>query len=160
MLEAIALSQIGIDKNYPSAANLGFYKLMRPKPHLRSTWDFSHLICIQVYPDGRSMLMMEGNARLALAPPTFTRVQPFPASGSPPLAVTIDLGHISIVFNAGHRLRLSIATASSPKLWANPNDGTTFPDSVGVNTTVTLHLGLGTYLEADTLPISPDYGAL
>jgi uncharacterized protein len=40
-----------------------------------------------------------------------------------PILVTVDLGPTSIVFNAGHRIRISITSSSAPRFAPNPNTG-------------------------------------
>ena len=70
---------------------------------------------MDVYPDGRSMLMMEGDVRLALA--RGLRSLRLLSPGEV-IETTLSLGHISLVVNVGHKIRLSIASSCSPKLCA------------------------------------------
>ncbi len=74
-----------------------------------------------VYPDGRAMLMMEGNVRVAAALGNYT--QAVAAAPGRVYSVEIDMGHISIAFNAGHRVMLLLTASNFPKLLVNPNDG-------------------------------------
>lgn len=73
-----------------------------------------------VYPDGRMMLMMEGHVRLAAALGNYT--QAVPARAGQLYTVDVDLGHISLAVNAGHRLSLLLTASNFPKLLTNPND--------------------------------------
>lgn len=75
-----------------------------------------------VYPDGRSMLVADGIARARYhASPNFdieTFLEP-----SVPVMLTVDLGPTSIVFNAGHRIRISVTSSNAPRFGPNPNTG-------------------------------------
>ncbi len=76
-----------------------------------------------VYPDGRSMLVLDGVQRLGY--------RNGPASLAPvptgqPVPVTVDLWSTSIILAAGHKLRVSITSSNAPRFWPNPNDGTTY----------------------------------
>ncbi len=79
-----------------------------------------------VYPDGRSMLVLDGAARLGARGAT---------DGLRPLArgelveVDVDLWSTSIVLAAGHHLRVSISSSNAPRFWPNPNNGSTYPGS-------------------------------
>jgi len=93
-----------------------------------------------VYPDGRSMLMMEGDVRLALSGDETSIHLVAPGK---PLRAEVDLGHISLILNQGHALRISIATSNSPKIWNNPNDGSSFGASHATPLPVTLNIHHG-----------------
>lgn len=81
--------------------------------------DFAAKLC-DVYPDGRSMLVVDGIVRarhrrnmeraLLLTP---GQVEEF----------IIDLWSVSIVFNRGHRIRVSLASTNAPRFEPNPNTG-------------------------------------
>jgi|LauGreDrversion4_2_1035121.scaffolds.fasta_scaffold2297680_1 predicted acyl esterase len=58
--------------------------------------------------------------RVAAALGNYTRA--IPASIGQIYTVDIDLGHISIAINAGHRLSLLLSASNFPKLLINPND--------------------------------------
>ena len=74
-----------------------------------------------VYPDGRLMLMMEGHVRVAAALGNYSEaVLAVPGDA---YTVDVDLGHISLAVNAGHRLALLLTASNYPKLLVNPNDG-------------------------------------
>eukprot|EP00658_Telonema_sp_P-2_P079728 TRINITY_DN7784_c0_g2_i1.p1 TRINITY_DN7784_c0_g2~~TRINITY_DN7784_c0_g2_i1.p1 ORF type:complete len:333 (-),score=40.67 TRINITY_DN7784_c0_g2_i1:393-1391(-) len=77
-----------------------------------------------VYPDGRSMLMMEGTARLGTYNSSLAAVTP--VTPGEVISLELSLGHISLALNAGHQLRVSVSSSSSPKLWVNPNDGSSY----------------------------------
>ena len=74
-----------------------------------------------VYPDGRLMLMLEGHARVAAAPSNHTHT--VACSPGNLYTVNLDLGHISLAVNSGHRLSLLLTASNYPKLLVNPNDG-------------------------------------
>jgi putative CocE/NonD family hydrolase len=84
--------------------------------------DFFAKLC-DVYPDGRSFNICEGQLR-ARHRRSFAgeaklkpgRVYPF----------DIDLWSTSIVFNRGHRLRVSVTSSSAPGFDPNPNTGEPF----------------------------------
>lgn len=73
-----------------------------------------------VYPDGRSMLIMDGlvRARRRNSPTKDELLTPGKVYG-----LTIDLGSTSLVFNKGHRIRLAISSSNYPKFDVNPNTG-------------------------------------
>ncbi len=81
--------------------------------------DFTAKLC-DVYPDGRSMLVLDGIRRAryrdSLGKPTLLtpgKVYPF----------EIDLWSTSIIFNKGHRIRVAISSSNFPRFGANPNTG-------------------------------------
>lgn len=100
-----------------------------------------------VYPDGRSMLVSDGIQRLgyrngakALAP----------VSPGQLVEAVVDLWSTSMVFAAGHRIRVSVTSSNSPRFWANPNDGSTYRGaSAPVPATVSVHheLSAASYVE-------------
>ena len=86
-----------------------------------------------VYPDGRSMLISDGAARLALRGTNDTLT---PLSAGEIVEAVVDLWSTSIVIAAGHRLRVSITSSNSPRFFANPNDGTSYGGSATPRTVV------------------------
>jgi len=81
--------------------------------------DFTAKLC-DVYPDGRSMLVLDGivsgryrESMTAAKPMEPGKVYPF----------EIDLWSTSIVFNKGHRIRVAISSSNYPRFEANPNTG-------------------------------------
>jgi hypothetical protein len=73
-----------------------------------------------VYPDGRLMLMMEGHVRVAAALGNYSEA--VCAVPGQRYTVDVDLGHISLAVNSGHRLSLLVTASNYPKLIVNPND--------------------------------------
>jgi putative CocE/NonD family hydrolase len=75
-----------------------------------------------VYPDGRSMLMADGIVRARYHnSPDFTSEQLL--EPDVPVLLTFGLGPISIIFNAGHRVRISVTSSNAPRFSPNPNTG-------------------------------------
>ena len=78
-----------------------------------------------VYPDGRSMLVADGIARLSMyANPDHSSVSEI--TPGEPVRLTIDLGPTSIVFNQGHSIRISVTSSNAPRSNPNPNTGARF----------------------------------
>ncbi|MEW5869814.1 MAG: CocE/NonD family hydrolase [Chloroflexota bacterium] len=75
-----------------------------------------------VYPDERSMLVAEGilQARYRHCPDYSCEQLLRPGE---PALLAVDMGPISIVFNAGHRIRISITSSNAPSFSPNPNTG-------------------------------------
>jgi predicted acyl esterase len=73
-----------------------------------------------VYPDGRSMLVLDGiqRARMRCSDDTECLMTP-----GVPVELTIDLWSTALVFNAGHRIRVSVSGSNWPRFEVNPNDG-------------------------------------
>ncbi|HNS95875.1 MAG TPA: CocE/NonD family hydrolase [Polyangiaceae bacterium] len=76
-----------------------------------------------VYPDGRSMLVLDGVQRLGYRNGSGS-LEPVPIGQ--PIPVTVDLWSTSIILAAGHKLRVSITSSNAPRFWPNPNDGSTY----------------------------------
>jgi putative CocE/NonD family hydrolase len=74
-----------------------------------------------VYPDGRSLILRDAALRLAARGGGEELSALIPGEM---VEVDVDLGQFALVFNAWHRLRLSVASTNSPQRFANPNDGT------------------------------------
>ncbi|MFZ5500519.1 MAG: CocE/NonD family hydrolase, partial [Candidatus Micrarchaeota archaeon] len=76
-----------------------------------------------VYPDGRSMLVLDGIIRARhrntvekdelMAPGTVYRFE-------------VDLWSTSIIFNKGHRIRIAVSSSNAPRFDPNPNTGDPF----------------------------------
>jgi len=78
---------------------------------------------MDVYPDGRSMLVLDGAARIALRDgPETLSLLPVGEIG----AVDVDLWSTSIILAEGHRLRVTVSSANAPRFRPNPNDGTSY----------------------------------
>lgn len=73
-----------------------------------------------VYPDGRSMLVIDGiqRARMRCGDDRECLLTP-----GVPTEIEVDLWSTAMVFNAGHRVRLTVAGSNWPRFEVNPNDG-------------------------------------
>jgi putative CocE/NonD family hydrolase len=75
---------------------------------------------VDVYPDGRNMLVQDGIIRMrwrdSLVTPTLMQ-------NDTVYEVTIDLWSICYVFSFGHRMRLDISSSNFPRFSVNPNNG-------------------------------------
>lgn len=76
-----------------------------------------------VYPDQRSMLVADGAVRLSARGGNGTHQ---PVAVGQIVEAVVDLWSTSIVFNKGHRIRISLTSSNSPRFWPNPNDGTSY----------------------------------
>lgn len=91
--------------------------------------DFMGMLC-DVYPDGRSMLILDGAIR-ARHRNSLTEEE-FMEPGEV-YEFDINLWDTAIVFNRGHRIRLGITSSNAPRFQPNPNTATPFhADTVGV----------------------------
>lgn len=73
-----------------------------------------------VYPDGRSMLIADGLARCRYRR-GLDRLAPL--EPGTPTEIEVDLWSTSIIFNQGHRIRVSITSSNYPRFDVNPNTG-------------------------------------
>ncbi len=85
----------------------------------RADTDFAVRLC-DVYPDGRSILITDGIQRCALRA-GLDRV--LPLRPHRPARVRVDLGSTSMIFAAGHRIRVLISSSNYPRFAVNPNTG-------------------------------------
>lgn len=85
--------------------------------------DFAVKLC-DVYPDGRSMLVTDGIRRASLRN-SFEK--PEPLRTGEVYEVTVDLWSTSLVFNKGHRIRISVTSSNSPRFEPNANTGDPHP---------------------------------
>jgi len=76
-----------------------------------------------VYPDGRSMLVLDGVLRARHRDSMSSEV--FMQPGETYL-FEVDLWSTSIVFNAGHRIRVAVSSSNDPRFDPNPNTGHPF----------------------------------
>jgi putative CocE/NonD family hydrolase len=81
--------------------------------------DIAVRLC-DVYPDGRSMLIADGILRLSCRQGFEQRVPLVPGEI---YEIEVDLWSTSIVFNKGHRIRVSIAGSNAPRWDINPGTG-------------------------------------
>lgn len=86
--------------------------------------DLSVRIC-DVYPDGRSMLMAEGIQRLRYRK---SREKPEPLIPGQVEEVTVDCWSTSLIFNTGHRVRVTITSSNFPRFDVNPGTGQPWSD--------------------------------
>jgi len=94
-----------------------------------------------VYPDGRSMLVLDGIRRMRHRN-SFEKSELMTPGEI--YEIEIDLWSTSIVFNKGHRVRLAISSSNSPRFEPNPNTGR--PSGMDNETAVatnTIHLDAG-----------------
>lgn len=84
--------------------------------------DFMVKLC-DVYPDGRSMLIQEGaiHGRHRVDDRSENLLEPGAV-----YAIDVNLWSTSIVFNKGHRIRLSVTSSNDPRWETNPNTGEPF----------------------------------
>ena len=76
-----------------------------------------------VYPDGRSMLVLDGILRARHR--ESMRTELFMQAGEVYL-FEVELWSTSIVFNAGHRMRIAVSSSNDPRFDPNPNTGHPF----------------------------------
>jgi putative CocE/NonD family hydrolase len=73
-----------------------------------------------VYPDGRSMLVMDYVRRARYRDGYEKEVAMEPGKVYP---VNFDVGWVSLIFNEGHRIRVTVASTGAPFYEPNPNTG-------------------------------------
>ncbi len=73
-----------------------------------------------VYPDGRSMLVLDGIQRARMRCSDHRECLLTPGE---PIEMTVDLWSTAMVFNAGHRVRVSVSGSNAPRFEVNPNHG-------------------------------------
>ncbi len=78
-----------------------------------------------VYPDGRSMLIVDGIQRAKYRNSLET---PELLEAGQVYRVEIDLWSTSLIFNSGHRIRVAISSSNYPRFSANPNTGAATDD--------------------------------
>lgn len=83
---------------------------------------------VDIYPDGRQILMLDGIQRLKLR-----NGLDEPQLVEPGEAVTVDieLGNTSLILNRGHRLGLHVSSSNYPRFAVNPNTGEDLLDEDG-----------------------------
>jgi putative CocE/NonD family hydrolase len=103
-----------------------------------------------VYPDGKSMLVTDGIRRASLRAGFEKRVMLTPGEV---YELDVDLWSTSLVFNAGHRIRVAVSSSNAPRFEPNSNTGDPHPvagkSRVATNT---VHLS-GRYPSRIILPI-------
>jgi len=78
-----------------------------------------------VYPDGRSMLVLDGVQRARMRCRDDRECFLVPGQLT---ELVVDLWSTAIVFNRGHRIRVDVSGTNSPRFEVNPNDGTDLDD--------------------------------
>lgn len=81
---------------------------------------------IDVYPDGRQFLMLDGIRRLKFRN-GYEKADPLPPGSIGEL--DIDLWSISMIVNTGHRIGLHVSSSNYPRFEKNPNTGEDLPGS-------------------------------
>lgn len=84
--------------------------------------DLAVRLC-DVYPDGRSMLVTDSIQRARTR--CGTDRECFLSPGTPS-QIVVDLWSTALVFNAGHRIRISVSGSNAPRFEVNPNHGGAF----------------------------------
>ncbi len=102
--------------------------------------DFA-VFLVDVYPDGRSMLVTDGILRARFRK-SFEREEFLEPSQTYELQV--DLWSTSLVVNKGHRIRVLVSSSNAPRFDPNPNTGHAFrADQQKRVATNTIHLSAG-----------------
>ncbi len=92
-----------------------------------------------VYPGGKSMLLADGAARLASRGST-TKLKPLKAGEL--VEAVVDLWSTSVIFDKGHRIRVSVTSGNYPRFAVNKGNGKPYPAAImgaGKPVKVTLH---------------------
>jgi hypothetical protein len=100
---------------------------LRAKIHVSSSAvdsDLSVRLC-DVYPDGKSYLLADGILRLRYRN-SFEKPEPLPPASIVP--VEVDCWSTSIVFNRGHRIRVTVTSGNYPRFDINPGTGQPWTD--------------------------------
>ncbi len=110
-----------------------------------------------VYPDGRSMLVLDGAARVAFRD-DMTGLDPYDGET---MEKVVDLWSTSIIINTGHRLRVSVTSSNYPRFAASRNTLEDWPDNTqgdGEPVLVTVHhnAAFASYIELPN-PDRDDY---
>ncbi len=106
---------------------------------------------VDIYPDGREILMLDGIQRLKFRDSFETPNLLTPGEIG---EVEVDLWSISLIVNTGHRIGVQISSSNYPRFEINPNTGDDFPSEtteprVAENT---IHTG-ASYPSAIILPV-------
>jgi len=100
--------------------------------------DIAVRLC-DVYPDGRSMQMLDGIQRLRYRD---SMEQTTLATPGMIYEIEVDLWSMSLVFNAGHRIRISVCGGNHPRYDINPGTGGIYEEGGAyVVQATTLHHG-------------------
>jgi predicted acyl esterase len=105
-----------------------------------------------VFPDGTSALVTRGLLNLAHREPS---TAPVPLELGQPTRVEIELEATSWVFDAGHRIRLSLAGADWPNIWPPPAAGTLALDRASLELSLPVVAGEAPIAEPPRFTPSP-----
>jgi uncharacterized protein len=102
--------------------NLTIAGAVRVTLHVQSSCPDTDFVAklIEVEPDGRAMLLMDGVVRAMYRDPSGEPKPLVPGRAEP---VTIDLGQIHHTFRAGHRLEVDVTSSNFPRRARNTNSG-------------------------------------
>jgi uncharacterized protein len=115
--------------------------------------DFT-LKLIDVYPDGREMLVTDGIKRACFRD-GFREDQIRLLTPGEITAIDIELPPTAIVFNTGHRIKVDISSSNYPRYEVNPNTGNAPNDRTSPQiASNTIHIG-GDYASRISLPVIP-----
>ncbi|MCC6487515.1 MAG: CocE/NonD family hydrolase [Candidatus Hydrogenedentes bacterium] len=107
-----------------------------------------------VYPDGHSMLLVDGIRRASLRNSFETRE---PLNTGTVYEIVVDIPPVSVTIPAGHRLRVLVGPSNYDRFDKNMQDGSNLSDESGatpVSAQVNLHFSQA-YPSAVTLPVVP-----
>ncbi|MBX7254996.1 MAG: CocE/NonD family hydrolase [Candidatus Hydrogenedentes bacterium] len=111
---------------------------------------------VDVYPDGREMLFLDGIQRVKYRDSFETPSLLTPGTSDD---LTIDLWYTSLVFNTGHRIGIHVSSSNFPRFEVNPNNGQDLPDPAKAPLVIannTVYVG-GAHLSALELPIPSSF---
>jgi putative CocE/NonD family hydrolase len=110
---------------------------------------------VDIYPDGREMLMLDGIQRVKFRD---SDVTPSPLPIGQIGVLEVDLWSISLIVNAGHRIGMQVSSSNYPRFEVNPNNGDDFPGAHPLRVAHnTLHTG-AQYPSALYLPLRDSDG--
>jgi predicted acyl esterase len=110
---------------------------------------------VDVYPagDAREILMLDSIQRVKYRK-GYEKPMP-PLKSGEVVMVEIDLGHISWIFNTGHRIGLQVSSSNYPRFEKNPNNGDEFPEEDNLRVAQnSVHMSK-TYPSALVVPVRP-----
>ena len=93
---------------------------------------------VDVYPDARAIVVTDGIIRASAresypAPGVIRPVKPNPVEPGRVYEYCVDMWQTAITFEAGHRIRVEIASSSFPRWDRNPNTGESSVHSARTN---------------------------
>ena len=111
-----------IYRGEPLAADLTIAGEVRVTLHMQSDCPDTDFVAklIDLHPDGRAMLMMDGVIRAMYRKPSGA---PRPLLQGRVERLTIDLGHTHHTFRPGHRIGVDVTSSNFPRRARNTNSG-------------------------------------